>query len=258
MKKTIATISVLVLIALVFSYMVLAVKAHPGRTDGNGGHTDSDTDEYHYHHGYSAHDHYDMDGDGDIDCPYDFHDKTDHSSDNGSNSSSGMDLDISSPPPTDSELDSRDGSTQQIKGECNIYCYISLGFVIAFFILVNCLAIHMDRTDTSPSDGPMPLPSVLISVFSTLLVFALLFYIMYLFKQPITLREISFKEMLQTLFFSAIFGGIVWLVTNWASLCVNTLLCKLFNVEVHGEFGSFQRLTIPLSYAFTVLLFILQ
>lgn len=61
--------------------------AHPGRTDGDGGHTDSSTGEYHYHHGYPAHDHYDMDGDGRKDCPYNFDDKTGYNS--GSPSSSG-------------------------------------------------------------------------------------------------------------------------------------------------------------------------
>ena len=76
MKKIILVISIL---TIVVSF-VLCVNAHPGRTDGNGGHTDRSTGDYHYHHGYSAHSHYDMDGDGDLDCPYDFEDKTDHSS----------------------------------------------------------------------------------------------------------------------------------------------------------------------------------
>ena len=80
MKKTIVTLSVIALITLVISSMSLSVKAHPGRTDGNGGHTNRSTGEYHYHHGYPAHDHYDMDGDGKVDCPYDFDDKTNHSS----------------------------------------------------------------------------------------------------------------------------------------------------------------------------------
>lgn len=61
-----------------FVSLVLCVNAHPGRTDGNGGHTDRSTGEYHYHHGYSAHSHYDMDDDGDVDCPYNFDDQTSH------------------------------------------------------------------------------------------------------------------------------------------------------------------------------------
>lgn len=77
MKKKIIAIFV---IALMVTVIPLVVKAHPGRTDGRGGHANHSTGEYHYHHGYSAHDHYDMDGDGDIDCPYDFKDKTDRSS----------------------------------------------------------------------------------------------------------------------------------------------------------------------------------
>lgn len=77
MKKKIIAIFV---IALMVTVIPLGVKAHPGRTDGRGGHKNHSTGEYHYHHGYSAHDHYDMDGDGDIDCPYNFKDKTSHSS----------------------------------------------------------------------------------------------------------------------------------------------------------------------------------
>lgn len=39
--------------------------AHPGRTDGNGGHYNRSTGEYHYHHGYPEHQH-----PGGV-CPYD-------------------------------------------------------------------------------------------------------------------------------------------------------------------------------------------
>ena len=86
MKKVLFVISILSLLVSV----VLNVNAHSGRTDGSGGHTNHSTGEYHYHHGHSAHEHYDMDGDGDKDCPYDFKDKTDHSS-GGSYSNSDTD-----------------------------------------------------------------------------------------------------------------------------------------------------------------------
>ena len=82
MKKKIIAIF---LLALMITFIPLGVKAHPGRTDSKGGHYNRSTGEYHYHHGYSAHDHYDMDGDGDVDCPYNFDDKTDHSSSSGNN-----------------------------------------------------------------------------------------------------------------------------------------------------------------------------
>lgn len=81
-------VSVVALIAFLLFAVSVAVFAHPGRTDGNGGHTNHSTGEYHYHHGYSAHSHYDMDNDGDIDCPYDFDDKTNHSSGNIASNSS--------------------------------------------------------------------------------------------------------------------------------------------------------------------------
>ena len=82
---------------LVFLVMILPVPvlAHPGRTDGKGGHTDHSTGEYHYHHGYSAHQHYDMDGDGKADCPYNFKDKTNHSTGSGDSV-----LDITVPKPS--------------------------------------------------------------------------------------------------------------------------------------------------------------
>ena len=80
MKKILLVISV---IALLVS-LVLFVNAHPGRTDGAGGHTNRSTGEYHFHHGYSEHNHYDIDGDGDVDCPYDFKDETNRSSSDNS------------------------------------------------------------------------------------------------------------------------------------------------------------------------------
>ena len=44
----------------------VAVFAHPGKTDSDGGHFDRSTGEYHYHHGYPAHQHENGT------CPYDF------------------------------------------------------------------------------------------------------------------------------------------------------------------------------------------
>ena len=64
----------------VFLSLTTVAYAHPGGTDSEGGHHDRSTGEYHFHHGYSAHQHSDFDGDGTLDCPYEFDDKTDHSS----------------------------------------------------------------------------------------------------------------------------------------------------------------------------------
>lgn len=79
------------LICFAVSLLVATVFAHPGGTDGSGGHRNHSTGDYHYHHGYSAHDHYDMDGDGILDCPYDFDDKTDHSNSGSNGIASGTD-----------------------------------------------------------------------------------------------------------------------------------------------------------------------
>ena len=68
--------AIFVIVALTFPFLFNWVSAHPGHTDGNGGHTDSGSGDYHYHHGYEAHAHFDIDGNGTIDCPYDFDDQT--------------------------------------------------------------------------------------------------------------------------------------------------------------------------------------
>ena len=80
MRKLLLVISIFILLASV----VLGVNAHPGRTDGSGGHYNRNTGEYHYHHGYSEHSHYDMDGDGVKDCPYNFKDTTEHKTESNS------------------------------------------------------------------------------------------------------------------------------------------------------------------------------
>ena len=87
-----------VLLILIVFVLTIPVCAHPGGTDGNGGHYDHSTGEYHYHHGYGAHDHYDMDGDGDIDCPHNFKDKTGESS--GQSSGAGTRFPAPTRPPT--------------------------------------------------------------------------------------------------------------------------------------------------------------
>lgn len=67
MKRRILSI----FIALLSVFLLSAVaSAHPGQTDGDGGHYDRSTGEYHYHHGYPAHQHT-----GGL-CPYDFDDRT--------------------------------------------------------------------------------------------------------------------------------------------------------------------------------------
>lgn len=64
-------------LCMIMALLLLSVaSAHPGRTDGRGGHYNSATGEYHYHHGYRAHQHTDLDGDGKADCPYNFDDQT--------------------------------------------------------------------------------------------------------------------------------------------------------------------------------------
>ena len=60
----------LALLLLLRPLCLSVAQAHPGKTDGNGGHYDRSTGEYHYHHGYPAHQH------PNGQCPYDFDDRT--------------------------------------------------------------------------------------------------------------------------------------------------------------------------------------
>ena len=73
MEKIISALFCFVVLFL----LLIPISAHPGRTDGSGGHYDRDSGGYHYHHGYPEHNHYDIDEDGDIDCPYSFHNNVD-------------------------------------------------------------------------------------------------------------------------------------------------------------------------------------
>jgi hypothetical protein len=82
--------------------------AHPGRTDGNGGHTDHSTGEYHYHHGYPAHDHWDMNNDGRLDCPYLFDNKTSSNNSNSNSTTSKNNATSSTVPKTESKKDTDD------------------------------------------------------------------------------------------------------------------------------------------------------
>lgn len=140
LKKLFSLLSIFLLMGLMTRSTTLGANAHSGKTDGSGGHTDHDTGEYHYHHGYPAHNHNDMDGDGDIDCPYNFSDKTDHSSGNSIDSNFDWDIDISTLPTFDfSPLPTIKGSSspqEEQKGESSpTGAYILIGALVLGFWL---------------------------------------------------------------------------------------------------------------------------
>lgn len=119
------------LLAFLLAFLLLlspTVLAHSGKTDANGGHYDRSTGEYHYHHGYPAHQHYDMDGDGVADCPYDFDDKTDHSSRSDSGSSHAVQ---STPRPSPQKSDDSKAK------------HISVGGIVAVAILVPIFVLEI-------------------------------------------------------------------------------------------------------------------
>lgn len=137
------------LLAFLLAFLLLLspnVLAHSGKTDANGGHYDRSTGEYHYHHGYPAHQHYDMDGDGVADCPYDFDDKTDHSS----RSDSGSSYDVQSTP-RPSPQKSDDSKTKHIStGEIVVLAIfapiaIPLALMYAFMLIGDPILALIDR-----------------------------------------------------------------------------------------------------------------
>ena len=89
MKKELKIGLVLISIVAIILGSCVVVFAHPGKTDSDGGHYDRSSGEYHYHHGYPAHQH--TNGV----CPYDFKDKTNHSSGSSSGNSSKKSEEIS-------------------------------------------------------------------------------------------------------------------------------------------------------------------
>lgn len=119
MKKILSFLVVLVL-------MAAPAIAHPGGTDGKGGHTDRSTGVYHYHHGYEAHQHEDGV------CPYDFDDKTGE----GSGSSSGRrSVSAFSAPKSASKSTTNDARSNEANGkawEWILVCAVVIMIVITY------------------------------------------------------------------------------------------------------------------------------
>ena len=124
---------VILLLALLGTFIVPTVYAHPGRTNGKGGHTDHSTGEYHYHHGYSAHGHYDIDGDGVVDCPYDFDVKTDQSSNESATVKPKTSTNVSTTEPT---TISTEATSSANDSKSNTDFIAVLGWIIAIGIYV--------------------------------------------------------------------------------------------------------------------------
>ena len=114
--------------------------AHPGKTDGSGGHYNHSTGEYHYHHGYPAHQH--TNGK----CPYNHDDKTDHSPSGGSSSSS-------------SKIeDSEDGILKGLDFGTAAFC------TVLFTVLLSILFFKINLSSIFTKDGCLaPLLNILIA-----------------------------------------------------------------------------------------------
>ena len=143
MKRKISLVlTVLFLLAIL---LPIAASAHKGKTDAYGGHYDRSTGEYHYHHGFEAHQHYDINGDGVPDCPYDFEDRTNHTSgtSSGSSRSSGITSETT-PPEFFTVVKEVEVPVYRVPG----WVYWSLP-ILLFFILLLALLLHSRNKDFS-------------------------------------------------------------------------------------------------------------
>lgn len=139
---------ILLFFSVLFAAVILlpiATSAHKGKTDAYGGHYDRSTGEYHYHHGFEAHQHYDINGDGVPDCPYDFEDRTNHTSGTSSGSSRSSGITSETKPP--------EFFTVVKEVEVPVYrvpdwVYWSLP-ILLFFILLLALLLHSRNKDLS-------------------------------------------------------------------------------------------------------------
>lgn len=143
MKRKISL--VLTVLFLLTILLPIAASAHKGKTDAYGGHYDRSTGEYHYHHGFEAHQHYDINGDGVPDCPYDFEDRTNHTSGTSSGSSRSSGITLETNPP--------EFFTVVKEVEVPVYrvpdwVYWSLP-ILMFFILLLALLLHSRNKDLS-------------------------------------------------------------------------------------------------------------
>ena len=106
-------------VVLVF-LLTVAVSAHGGRTDSQGGHYDRSMGEYHFHHGYPAHQH-----ENGV-CPYEFDDRT--GEDSGGSGRGGTNTD------TTTETKRQSGGNRE--KENNLFYDIVFLVVVATFLLI--------------------------------------------------------------------------------------------------------------------------
>jgi len=106
--------------------------AHPGRTDGSGGHWNRSTGVYHYHHGYPEHQH--TNGV----CPYDFVDKTGQNSGTSGSSTKPKQPTVEKEEPVSSESIQKEVEPTLVD---RILKIIALVIAFLFFILPMCIGI---------------------------------------------------------------------------------------------------------------------
>lgn len=134
--------------AVLFASVIMlpiTAAAHKGKTDVYGGHYDRSTGEYHYHHGFDAHQHYDMDGDGIPDCPYDYEDRTNHTSGTSSGASRTVGISDETKPPQFNTI------VKEVEVHVSrVPDWVYWAFpILCFFILLLALLLHSKSQDLS-------------------------------------------------------------------------------------------------------------
>ena len=239
------------LILLFIPAMIMTAYAHPGRTDGNGGHTDQSTGDYHYHHGYPAHYHYDMNGDGIPDCHYEFENQTKNISGDSSTW-----IPNNNTTSQDAATKGRTANQYERDEEDYIWSYIAISFVIVV-ILFSVYLSRSSQRDIYPIkmdneakkevwQGADFVCAVLIVV-----AFAGLFTPLLLQKMPIEIKALSLGEMFKSVLSSICFGAVLLTFVLPATMLLTHIICRFMKKDI-GNPTSQYWLGFPLAYLFSL------
>lgn len=235
------------LILLFIPAVTMTAYAHPGRTDGNGGHTDQSTGDYHYHHGYPAHDHYDMDGDGDLDCPYEFDDQTNNGS-NGSNNETWKPNNST----TNQSVNIPVYPFYQTTEENHDYTYNYIVILFTFVVLIFAMCIAKSNDDEPENSESNWIQGQILCIISILIVYGILFAVMIDTKGALEFQKLSLKKMFGAILSGCMYGGFVWFFSGLGSTLISFLLGKIIKKDVCDRLHAFFWLALPLAYLYMV------
>lgn len=241
----------IIMIVVLLHAVTATVYAHPGRTDGNGGHTDHSTGDYHYHHGYPAHYHYDMNGDGIPDCSYEFKNQTNNISGDGSTW-----IPNNNTTSQDAATKGRTANQYDRDGEDYIWSYIAISFVIVV-ILFSVYLSRNSQKDIYPTKMDNETKKEVwqgadfVCALLIVAAFAGLFTYLILLKAPIEIKVLPLGGMFASILMAICFGAVVLHSVYLLSYLVTLIICWFMKKDI-GNPTSQYLLGFPLAYLFAL------